>query len=336
MANIDRVGEDCWIGFTNFFTETIPETFQAAWDATALWVDECVIPFFESCKVWFEENADWLWPVAVAFVAGAAIMTGIVLACLPCEKEKEKSNPKENKPNPFPSNKLIAEVESSRQTTPRSIRPPLDLTGSNRSESPIFMDPNSLSLERPPSPPLFTTASTSPLNLGESPAERRTPSSTILKSRSSSPRENQTPAGLEPLALPNSTTPSSDSSSQIQRTDSKGSLHEEEVIEVVLDPTQIHRAEEKGEDNRRTPPPVVKDEQIETLDTVVELIPSAEPKDEPNKKGRGPFHKLVKTFSSVGRADYKPSLHRTNSEATIKTGSRFSFKNLFGSEDDKK
>lgn len=110
---VDACG-DCWVEFSNFwtdsiptfftesvptfFTETIPAGFQAAWDATALWVDDYVKPFFDDCKVWFEENADWLWPVAVAFVAGAAFVGAIALSCLCCKKPVEGDGSGDDKP----------------------------------------------------------------------------------------------------------------------------------------------------------------------------------------------------------------------------------------------
>lgn len=88
---------DCWTNFEQFFTEqvptffteTVPHAFEQAWDATAEWVNEYVMPFFEDCRQWFEENADWLWPAAVAFVAGAALVAGIALSCLCCKKSED-------------------------------------------------------------------------------------------------------------------------------------------------------------------------------------------------------------------------------------------------------
>ncbi len=90
--NVDAFA-DGWTAFSNFwtesipqfFTETIPQAFQAAWDATAEWIDQCVKPFFDDCATWFEENAAWLWPVAIGFVAGAAIGVGIAICCFCCK-----------------------------------------------------------------------------------------------------------------------------------------------------------------------------------------------------------------------------------------------------------
>lgn len=89
MLSLHEPG-DSWGAFSNFWTETVPESFQAAWKGTSEWADEYVKPFFESIATWFQENADWLWPVAIAFVAGAALITGIALSCLACKKEEPK------------------------------------------------------------------------------------------------------------------------------------------------------------------------------------------------------------------------------------------------------
>lgn len=94
--SIDTCG-NCSTEFTNFwistvpsfFTETIPEAFHTAWNNTAEWIDEFVKPFFESCQIWFEENADWLWPVAITIVAGTAVILGVVLTCIACKKSDE-------------------------------------------------------------------------------------------------------------------------------------------------------------------------------------------------------------------------------------------------------
>lgn len=141
---VDACG-DCWVEFSNFwtdsiptfftesvptfFTETIPAGFQAAWDATALWVDDYVKPFFDDCKVWFEENADWLWPVAVAFVAGAAFVGAIALSCLCCKKPVEDDGSGDDKPQSNGSvgnrsrTKSDASERSTESQTPYLIHP---------------------------------------------------------------------------------------------------------------------------------------------------------------------------------------------------------------------
>lgn len=108
----DVVG-DCWTEFSNFwtesiptfFTETIPQAFQAAWDATAEWIDQCVKPFFDDCAVWFEENAAWLWPAAIAFVAGLSFVVGIALLCLCCQNKEEGAG--DGDPITNPERKII-------------------------------------------------------------------------------------------------------------------------------------------------------------------------------------------------------------------------------------
>lgn len=86
MLTLDRVpvdismeSYDCCC--TTFFTKTIPECFENAWNAVAEWIDLYVLPFFEACRVWFEENAVWIWPVVVIFVGITAIGLGIAFAC---------------------------------------------------------------------------------------------------------------------------------------------------------------------------------------------------------------------------------------------------------------
>ncbi|MBM3201143.1 MAG: hypothetical protein FJZ56_01890 [Chlamydiae bacterium] len=81
-----------WEGFTNFFaedipvffTQTVPNAFEQGWNSVSQWVDEFVKPFFESCHEWFSDNAVWIWPAAIAFVAGAALVSAIAISIFYC------------------------------------------------------------------------------------------------------------------------------------------------------------------------------------------------------------------------------------------------------------
>ncbi len=75
-----------------FFTKTIPEAFQTAWDATANWVDEYVRPIFDACYQWFAENADWLWIGAAVFVGIFSLTIGVVLSCMMVSTEEASSD----------------------------------------------------------------------------------------------------------------------------------------------------------------------------------------------------------------------------------------------------
>lgn len=78
---------DCWSTFSHFWTESIPETFERGWSAVSNWVDVYVRPFFESIAEWFQENADWLWPVGIGFAILTALIMGTFLSCIACKSQ---------------------------------------------------------------------------------------------------------------------------------------------------------------------------------------------------------------------------------------------------------
>ena len=71
-----------------FFTETVSPSFQA----TAEWINEYIQPFFNDSRIWFEGNANWLWPVATLIIASAALITAFVIRCLFSKKPDAKND----------------------------------------------------------------------------------------------------------------------------------------------------------------------------------------------------------------------------------------------------